>query len=140
MKAYVPDASVVAAALFHEEHAARAGEILSSGGDLYAPDLIYAELADVIWKRFVRHETNEAEAEELLADIRLLPLKLTSCGDLSAPAIALAMRTGRSVYDCLYLALAVETKSRMATADQRLVHALSDTPLADHVAWIGTRR
>ena len=45
MNACVLDASVVAAALFHEEHAQRAGKLLSSGCALLAPDLIYAEFA-----------------------------------------------------------------------------------------------
>ena len=137
MNACVLDASVVAAALFHEEHAQRAGKLLSSGCALLAPDLIYAEFANVIWKRCGRGEIEETEAVELLADFRHLVLRVTPCGVLSTPALALAVRIHRSVYDCLYLALAIETKSVMVTADQRLIHALADTPLADRVAWIG---
>jgi predicted nucleic acid-binding protein len=45
----------------------------------------------------------------------------------------------RTVYDCLYLALAVKTKSVMITGDKRLVSALADGPLAKHVVWIGDR-
>ena len=77
MNACVLDASVVAAALFHEEHAQRAGKLLSSDCVLLAPDLIYAELANVIWKRCVRSEIEEAEAVELLADFRRLVLRVT---------------------------------------------------------------
>ena len=47
------------------------------------------------------------------------------------------MRTGRTVYDCLYLALAVQTKTAMVSADRRLVNALASGPLKEHVAWLG---
>ena len=47
------------------------------------------------------------------------------------------MRTSRTVYDCLYVALAVQIKSVMVTNDRRLVNALAGGPLKDHVAWLG---
>jgi predicted nucleic acid-binding protein len=41
------------------------------------------------------------------------------------------------VYDCLYVALAVQSKTAMVSDDRRLVNALIDGPLKDHVAWLG---
>jgi predicted nucleic acid-binding protein len=105
---------------------------------LQAPDLIYAELGNVIWKRHGRGEVDNDEAGRLLTDLRRLPLQTTPCGDLVEAGLELALRTGRSVYDCLYLALAVRGKSVMVTADRRLVNALAGTPLASHVSWIGS--
>ena len=140
MKSYVLDASVVAAAFFQEDHADRAQRLLAGGCALYAPDLIYAELANVIWKRHRRGEIDPDEAGRLLADLRSLPLQITPCGDLVEAALELALRTGRSVYDCLYLALAVATRSVLVSADQRLVNALAGTSLATHIAWIGSAR
>lgn len=137
MKGYVLDASVVAAAFFQEEHAGRARSLLTGRGVLHAPDLIYAELANVIWKRYSRGEIDEKDAGRLLEDVHRVPLRTTSCADLSEPALGLALRTGRTVYDCLYLALAVKTSCVMVSADKRLVNALAGTPLAKHVAWIG---
>ena len=43
----------------------------------------------------------------------------------------------RTVYDCLYVALAVQSKTAMVSDDRRLVNALIDGPLKDHVAWLG---
>lgn len=140
MKPYILDASVAAAAFFQEEHADRAGKLLVGRHALHAPDLIYAELANVIWKRSIRGEIDEKEAAGLLADLGSLPLRITPCGDLVDAALELALRTGRSVYGCLYLALAVKADSVMVTADQRLVNALAGTPVAKHVAWIGQFR
>ena len=67
-----------------------------------------------------------------------MPLLITPCGDLVEAALELALRLGRSVYDCLYLALAVKKRLVMVSADKRLVNALAGTPLAKHIAWIGS--
>jgi predicted nucleic acid-binding protein len=138
MKTCVLDASVVAAAFFQEDHADRARGWLVGDHVLHAPDLIHAELANVIWKRHRRNEIDQDEAARLLADLRGLPLRITPCRDLVEAALELAMRTDRSVYDCLYLALAVKTRSVLVSADNRLVNALAGTPLAKHIAWIGS--
>ena len=140
MKSCVLDASVVAAAFFREPHAAAARALLASEREFHAPDLIYAEVASVFWKRQRRGEIDEAEAAELLADFLSLPLWSTPSEELLPAALQLAMKTGRTVYDCLYLALAVANKTVMVSADKRLVNALSRGPLRKHVAWIGDYR
>jgi predicted nucleic acid-binding protein len=59
---------------------------------------------------------------------------------MEAPLLALAFdladRTQRTVYDCLYLALAVQLGGRMVTADQRLYNSLAGTPLGPHICWV----
>ncbi len=139
MKLCVVDASVVAAAFFPEKHSAAARALLLSGAVLHAPDLIYTEVASVVWKRHRRGEIDEGEASGLLNDVLDLPLEITPSEQLLPSALALAMRAGRTVYDCLYLALAVQRKTAMVSVDQRLVNALAAGPLKDHVAWLGTK-
>lgn len=137
MKRCVVDASVVAAAFFREPHAQAARRLLASGAELHAPDLVWAELGNVVWKRRQRREIDEAEAVELIGDMLALPLTITPGEVLLDAALRLAMRTGRTVYDCLYLALAAGQRMRLVTSDRRLVNALGDTPLERHVTWIG---
>ncbi len=140
MKTCVIDASVVAAAFFQEEHAESARALLTGRRELHAPDLIYAEAANVIWKRHGRGEIDENEARELMADVLRLPLRITPSSDLVEAALELALRTHRTVYDCLYLALAVTAKSVLHTGDKRFVNVLADGPLKRYVAWIGGYR
>lgn len=137
MKACVVDASVVAAAFFQEEQAESAQALLAGKRVLHAPDLILAEVANVIWKRCGRGEIGEDEACQMMADVLRLPLCITPCANLVEAALELAIRTRRTVYDCLYLALAVRTRSVMYTSDKRLANALADGPLNKCVAWIG---
>jgi len=140
MKVCVIDASVIAAAFFQEQFAQVAAALLASDRPLHAPDLVISEVANVIWKRQRRNEIDNTEAAELLADFRTLPLCITSSNELIESALELALRTGRTVYDCLYLALAVRTKSIMVSADKRLVNALLGTPLEKHIVWIGDQK
>ncbi|MBN1345850.1 MAG: type II toxin-antitoxin system VapC family toxin [Phycisphaerae bacterium] len=137
MKPTVVDASVIAAAFFQERHGTAARSVLVAGEELNAPDLIHAEVANVIWKRHARKEIDAQEAADLLADLMRLPLRITPSDALIQPALQLALRTGRTVYDCLYLALAIRIKGVMITCDKRLVNALSRGPLDAYVTWIG---
>ena len=61
---------------------------------------------------------------------RLLDMPMPRC---SPPLFDLADRAGRTVYDCMYLALAVQLGGRMVTADERLVNGLANGPWADYV-------
>lgn len=140
MKTCVVDASVIAAAFFQEEHAESAQALLAGKRALHAPDLIYAEVGNVIWKRRIRGEIDDREATQMMADVLKLPLRITPCGDLVETALVLAVRTGRTVYDCLYLALAVRTKAVLHSTDKRFVNALADSPLKKHIAWMGEYR
>ncbi len=137
MRALVIDASVVAAAFFPEEHTEAARSLLLSPNRLHAPDLIHAEVASVIWKRHRRGEIDAGEAADLLADVLALPLEITPSEQLVSDALALAIRSDRTVYDCLYLALAVQRKAVMISGDQRLVNALSAGPLKKYIAGLG---
>ena len=140
MKRLVVDASVVAAAFFPEKHTEMARTLLFSDANLCAPDLIYAEIANVVWKRHRYGEIDDEEAAGLLADMLDLPLEITPSEQLVHVALGLALWTGRTVYDCLYVALAVQRKTVIVSDDQRLVNALAAGPLKDHVIWLGAEQ
>jgi predicted nucleic acid-binding protein len=137
MKPRVVDASVIAAAFFPEKHGKAARTLLLFQDNLCVPDLIYAEVTNVIWKRHGRGEIDRDEAIALLTDVLDLPLEITPSEQLIADALELALLTGRTAYDCLYVALAVQRKTIVVSDDQRLVNALSRGPLKDYVTWLG---
>jgi len=138
MKRCVVDGSVIAAAFFQEEYADQAERLLAVTPELFAPDLIHAEIANVIWKRFKGREIDEAEAGELLRDVHALSLRTVSCAELAPMALTLAIQTGQTAYDCLYLALAIKSNCAFLTADKRFWHAaMKHKSLGASVAWIG---
>lgn len=137
MKHCVLDASVVVQLFFEEQYSEAAERCLKQYAELLAPDLVWIEAASVIWKRHRRGEISEEDALGIAGQIPALPLHTYSTSDLMTDALDLAMRFDRSVYDCLYLALAVRNKARMVTADKQLANALAQTPVGKHVLWIG---
>lgn len=137
MKPIVLDASALGAVLFQEPGAQRVRSLLVSRRTVSAPGLIYIEIGNVTWKRTRRGELEPGEAVELMQDVLRLPLSITPTGDLCPDALRLALMTGRTVYDAIYLALAVRLRGRVLTSDQRLANALAGGPLERYVAWIG---
>jgi len=51
-------------------------------------------------------------------------------------AFEIANETGRSLYDCLYLSLAVSLDAQMVTADLRFYNALKDGDYRAKLLWI----
>lgn len=134
---FVVDASVAAQWYLPEEHSAAAELLLERELELLAPDLLYVEVAAIAWQHVRRGEIDDATAERILAELRQVPFTSRPVSELAPEALALSLRTGRTVYECLYLTLAIQGSCQMVTADRLLHDALAAGPLAGHVLWIG---
>lgn len=79
--------------------------------------------------------------EELVRLLKIrAPIELVPDSELASAAFALALRTDRTVYDCLYLALAAEREVPMITADRRLHNALREwADLENRLFLLGSR-
>ena len=137
MKIAVVDASVVLQLCFEEGHSSETERLFQQAKDLLAPDLIWSEVANVIWKRHRRGDVSQENATGIIDQILSLPLRIHASVDLIRDALNLAMQLDRTAYDSLYLALAVQSKSVMVTADKRLFNSLTGSPLNEYVEWIG---
>lgn len=74
--------------------------------------------------------------ERAIADFRRFPLLIYSGDSLYDVAWPIARDSGRTFYDCLYLALAVSISSPLVTADLRFFNALRDTRWASYCLWV----
>jgi len=92
---------------------------------LLAPDLISAEVGNIVWKKQAFQGLDVDDARTVIDEFRKLAIVLTSTGDLLADAYGLAVTHRRSVYDSLYLALSIREGCQFVTADERLVNAVS---------------
>ncbi len=89
------------------------------------PDLFWAELGNLLWKAVRLGRCDKAAAETALTGLQDRKLPTVSSLDLLDLAFAIATAFDRTVYDSLYLALAVESKAQLITADERLANALA---------------
>ncbi len=137
MTDFIVDTSVVAKWLLAEPDSDRARMLISREYFLRAPDLLVSELGNVIWKRFARHEITAEEAQEVVAvllrrhidiTVRLLPARI-----LLDQAIRIAAEEHQSIYDCLYLASAVQARCLLITADEKFVRSINNPLLKQHI-------
>jgi predicted nucleic acid-binding protein len=128
MTTVVVDASVAAKWFLPEPGAEAALRLLDGRRRLVAPDLIGAEVGNILWKLHARKLLAAAEAAEIVEHFLSMPLEIHDSAFLLAPALEIAVATGRTVHDSLYLALAVELDATVITADQRWANALKPTP------------
>lgn len=137
MSAIVVDASIIAKVFFEETHSRECIALLKGPGPFLAPDLIFAEVASVIWKRANKKELSLPSAAAAIDTLLMMPLETSDIRLLTQDAARIALSSGRTVCDSLYLALAMQRRCTFITADERLVNALAKGPFAHAVAWIG---
>jgi predicted nucleic acid-binding protein len=136
---FVVDASTVVKWFVPEIHSEAARRLLELPHEYIAPDLLFAETANTIWKKVRRKELTTDEGYHLVADIGRIGVETVSCRALAEDAHALAYATGRTVYDSMYVALAIRLNTRSITADDRLEAALRKVPaVARHIQLVQT--
>jgi predicted nucleic acid-binding protein len=136
VKPIVVDASVAIKWFVPEIHEDEAARWLSSGHPLLAPDLLFAEVSSIAWKKTIRDGLSEAEARRIRRALAKLPLLTISSRELSEAALDLALALRCSVYDALYVALAIAEDTWLVTADRKLHDRISATPLKKSLRWV----
>ena len=136
MSRYVVDASVAVKWYLPEIHDAAAQRLLTGKEELLVPDLIFPAVGSILWKRVRFGQILETEAEAVLQSLGALPLTVSPSWPLVVPALTIACQAQRTVYESLYLALAVRERAVMVTADEKFANALKGTPLAPYVLWV----
>jgi predicted nucleic acid-binding protein len=122
----------------HEDLALQAEELLVSyraGTEIFlVPDLFWLEVANALWKAVWKQKIDSEVAARSLKVVRDLNIPTISSVDLVPRALRLAVEHRRTVYDSIYVALALHAKANLITADERLANAL-----AAHlpVKWLG---
>ncbi len=136
MNRFVVDASVAVKWYLPEIHDVPARRLLTGNKELLVPDLIFSEIGNILWKRIRSGQMLETEAIAVMESLGVLPLKVAPSWPLVLSGLAIVCQTQRTVYDSLYLALAVRENAVMATADEKFYNALQATPLKAYVLWV----
>lgn len=133
----VVDANVVIKWHVVEVHTDAALRLLREDApELHVPELVFPEVGNILWMKVRRGDLTEDAAREIGRLVTTAPLVVHPSAPLLEAALEIAMRTGRTVYDSLYVALAIQMESRLVTADEELYNALKDGPLGGYVRWV----
>jgi predicted nucleic acid-binding protein len=88
-----------------------AGEI-----EFIVPDVFWAEVMNVLWKGGRQRRWTRVQAEEFAARMIARGFQTISSLELIEEASKISYAHDRSVYDCLYVALAIRAKTEFVTA------------------------
>lgn len=119
---YVIDASAAIGWFLREEGVPDSGFLLDRHIKRLAPDLIFAEAANVLQRKVRTGELSLAHAETALTSLersfdRVLPSRM-----LFRSAFDLSRKLDHSVYDCMYLAAALSVdESLLVTSDRKFL-------------------
>lgn len=99
------------------------------------PDLFWAEFGNLLWKAVRLRRMSRDSAEEALSAMVGKSFSTTPVSALLGDAFAIAATFDCTVYDCIYVALAVAAGIPLLTADERLAGTLASR---FPVRWLGS--
>jgi predicted nucleic acid-binding protein len=126
---FVVDASLIVKWFVPEIHSDAARKWLHASHDYLAPDLLFPEACNAIWKKVRRGELTPRDGQNLVKDLSAVAVEAVSMRSLIADAFALAAAAGLTVYDATYLTLAVRLETQVVTGDERFARMLAAHPL-----------
>lgn len=138
MTGYVVDASVAVKWLVAEAFSDRAERLLEPELTLVAPELLFAEAANALWAMRRRGDITGDDLAEAIDALRSAPIAIpASMRQLAVAASRLATDLDHPVYDCFYLALALQEQYQVVTADKRFHDSVRAHPyLSDRIVHV----
>lgn len=136
MTSCVLDASVVVKWFIPEVYSESALKLREMDGRFYAPAFLTLEIGNVLARKRRRNELTQVEAEGIWRAFRQSPIRRHADETLVLAAFDLAQHTRTTLYDNLYLALAVELDIAFVTADRKFYQAHEATPYRRRITWI----
>ena len=138
MTGYVVDASIVVKWLVKEKWSDEAASLLEAEAALIAPELLFAEVSNALWAIHRRGDIGGEDFAEATDALRAAPVGVPfSMRQLAAASARLAVDLDHPVYDCFYLALAVQEQYSVVTADARFHEKVRSHPyLSDRIMHV----
>jgi predicted nucleic acid-binding protein len=103
---------------------------IARANDLIAPDLLWSEVANGLWRKALQGDIDGQSALSVLSILDRMISERIASPDLMYSALDLAISLGHPVYDCVYLALARHRSIPLVTADERLINKVRASGIA----------
>lgn len=129
----VIDANVIVYCFVQRNISGRALAFIEGAEPLISPDLALVEIANTLAKYVRRKEIEEALAVEAYDSVPRLIGEVADTRHLVPEALRLGLKHKHSPADFIYVLLARERATRLATADTKLIAKLAQTPFIHDV-------
>ena len=136
MNRFVLDASVATKWYVDEEHSTIALQLAATEPAWVVPDLFFAEVGNVLWKKVRCGEMEDVDAKEAVSLLYRLEFKVYEARSLIDSALKLALHFQCTVYDGLYLSAAIIEDCPFVTADRKFYRTFSEDVLRKNILWI----
>ncbi len=128
------DASAVVKLAVEEDGHKEIISLLADEANLVvAPDLMVVEVGNALWRKCIVKQISTSQASDAMAHVLRSFPNLAPSQWLVDRALALAIELNHPVYDCIYLACAMERSATLVTSDTRLLAAATRGGYADVV-------
>jgi predicted nucleic acid-binding protein len=131
---YVVDTNIAVKWHVPEQFSDIADRLLRTERDFIAPDNFVSEVSQTLVSKVRSGELTLTGAVERFGQI-MADFRLVESETLVERAMRIALAYQRSVYDSLYLVLAIEEGCQFVTADGKAYSALKDD-FATHLLWV----
>ena len=133
---FVVDASVALKWFIPEEYSDASLLLLKNAYPLFAPDLIFSELGNVLWKKTRNRDIDKRVANTIINAFLEFPIKIYSSALLMISAYELAEKFNSTVYDCMYLACAITEECPLVTADKRFFNEIKKSTFQKNIRFV----
>lgn len=120
MNRAVFDASALLKFVVQEHGREETRRVFDGCDEPVAPSWGLIECAHALWRKARRNEHPADGVEDAYGVLAKLKVEYIDAADAVPTALALALRLDHSVYDCLYIALAMQEAAPLVTADAKL--------------------
>jgi predicted nucleic acid-binding protein len=107
------------------------------GEELIAPGFWLAEAANALWRHARLGQITAEQALALYDDLADAPVVSLPIEPRVRQALELAIEMDHPIYDCLYLAVALNHRTEVVTADRRFASAVARSAHAGRVRLLG---
>jgi predicted nucleic acid-binding protein len=122
----------------NEAFSEASARLLDDDVTLIAPELLFAEVSNALWALCRRGDIGPSDFAEAADTLKGAPIAVpSSMRHLAAAAGRLAIDLDHPVYDCFYLALAIQEQYPVITADAQFHDKVRGHPyLSDRILHV----
>lgn len=130
---FVVDASVAVKWFVEEPLHDRAFDLITPGLSRVAPDLIFAEVGNALWRKTRQGEVSPDQGRLAIAGLEGFFDRIVRSEEIAADALEISVALDHPIYDCFYLACAKHTGGRLVTDDTRLIKKAQEADMREAV-------